>query len=72
MAIKRHHDQGNSYKGHHLTGAGLQFSHGKKHGNMQAVMVLEEELRVLTKSLITSRELFFRQLEGESQSPAPQ
>ena len=23
--MKRHHDQGNSYKGQHLTGAGLQF-----------------------------------------------
>jgi hypothetical protein len=25
MAVKRHHDQGNSYKGKHLIGAGLQF-----------------------------------------------
>ena len=25
IAVKRHHDQGNSYKGKHLTGAGLQF-----------------------------------------------
>jgi hypothetical protein len=23
--VKRHHDQGNSYKGKHLIGAGLQF-----------------------------------------------
>ena len=36
--MKRHHDHGNSYKGKHLIGAGLQFRslvcchHGKKHG----------------------------------------
>jgi hypothetical protein len=42
----------NSYKGQHLIGAGLQFRgsvhyhHGRKHGSVQADMVLEE-LRVL-------------------------
>ena len=25
IVVKRHHDQGNSYKGKHLVGAGLQF-----------------------------------------------
>ena len=25
IAVKRHHDHGNSYKGNHLIGAGLQF-----------------------------------------------
>jgi hypothetical protein len=25
IAVKRHHDQGNSYKGKHLIGAGLHF-----------------------------------------------
>jgi hypothetical protein len=25
MAVKSHHDQGNSYKGNHLIGTGLQF-----------------------------------------------
>jgi hypothetical protein len=25
ITVKRHHDQGNSYKGEHLIGAGLQF-----------------------------------------------
>ena len=25
IAVKRHHDQGNSYKGQHLIGAGLHF-----------------------------------------------
>ena len=51
--MKKHHDHGNSYKGKHLIGAGLQFRdlvhyhHGGKHGSMQADMVLEKELRVL-------------------------
>jgi hypothetical protein len=50
--VKRHHDQGNSYKGKHLTGADLQFqrfsplSYGRKHGNIHADM-LEKKLRVL-------------------------
>jgi hypothetical protein len=50
--VKRHHDQGNSYKGQHFIGAGLQvqrfshYHHGGKHGSVQAGMVLEE-LRVL-------------------------
>ena len=51
--MKRHHDQDNLYKGKHLIGAGLQFqsfsplSSWKKHGSMQADMVLEKEPRVL-------------------------
>ena len=50
--MKKHHDHSSSYKGH-LTGAGLQFRglvhyhHGRKHGSVQADMVLEKELRVL-------------------------
>ena len=53
IAVKTHHDHGNSYKGKHFTGAGLQFRglvyyhYGRKHGGMQADMVLEEELRAL-------------------------
>jgi hypothetical protein len=49
--VNRHHDQGNSYKGH-LIGAGLQvqrfspLSSGQEHGSVQAGMV-QEELRVL-------------------------
>jgi hypothetical protein len=49
--VKRH-DQGNSYKGKHLVGAGLQFRslvhyhHDGKHSSRQADVVLEE-LRVL-------------------------
>jgi hypothetical protein len=44
------HVHGNSYKGKHLIEAGLQFRglvypcHGRKHGSMQADMVLEKEL----------------------------
>ena len=53
VAVKRHNDLGNSYKGKHLLG--LAYSSevesiviiGGKHGNMQADMVLEKELRVL-------------------------
>jgi hypothetical protein len=45
--MKRHHDYSNSYKEKYLIGAGLQFTgfilyhHGRKHGNIQADMVLE-------------------------------
>jgi hypothetical protein len=48
LAVKRHHDQGNSYKGQHFIGAGFQFRgsvhyhRGGKHGGLQADMVLEE------------------------------
>ena len=47
IAVKRHHHRGNSYNGKQLIGAGLQFrglthSHtGRKHGGMQADMVLQ-------------------------------
>jgi len=50
--VSRHHDQGNSYKGQHLSGAGLQvqrfspLSSRWEHGSIQAGMV-QEELRVL-------------------------
>jgi len=53
IAVKRHHDHCNSYKGKHLIVAGLQcrdlvhFCHGGKHGGMQADMVLRKELTVL-------------------------
>jgi hypothetical protein len=46
--VKRYHDQGNSYKRKHLTGASLQFQrfshyhHGWKHDSLQADIVLEE------------------------------
>ena len=47
IAVKRHRDQGNSYKGH-LIGAGLQvrdpfhYHQGRKNGSVQADMGLEE------------------------------
>ena len=48
--MKRHHDQGKSYKGQHFIGAGLQFQSfsvfSGKYGIMQADLVLDE-LRVL-------------------------
>ena len=53
ISVKRHHDHGNSYKGKHLTGAGLEFRglvhdhHVRKHNSMQADMGLEKELGVL-------------------------
>jgi hypothetical protein len=52
IAVKRHHDQGNSYKGQHLIGAVLQvqrfspLSSRQQHGIIQADMA-QEELRVL-------------------------
>jgi hypothetical protein len=53
IAVKRHHEHGNSYKGKHLIGAGLQFRglvhyhHGRKHGSIQSDMMLEKEPRIL-------------------------
>jgi hypothetical protein len=45
IAMKRHYDQGNSYKDNYLIGAGLQFRglvhyhHVGKHGSMQAELL---------------------------------
>ena len=68
-AVNRHHDQGKSYKGQHLIGAGLQvqrfspLSSRKEHGSIQAGMV-QEELSVLHLHLkAASRMLASRQLE---------
>jgi phenylalanyl-tRNA synthetase beta subunit len=49
--VKRHCDQGNSYKRKHILGLtdsfrGLAYYHGGKHGSVQADMMLEM-LRVL-------------------------
>jgi hypothetical protein len=50
ITVRRHHDQGNSYKGQHLIGAGLQSQMfiimAGRHGSMQAGMV-QEKRRVL-------------------------
>ena len=85
IAVKRSHDQGNSYKGKHLTGAALQFRgsvhyhHDGKYGSMQADMVLEKELRVVhldpkaARRKLTSadsqEEALFGTLSTEPQSP---
>jgi hypothetical protein len=62
------HDQGNSYKEQHLTGAGLQvqkfspLSSRWEHGSIQAGMA-QEELRVLQPHIkATGRKMASRQL----------
>lgn len=52
IAVNRHHDHNNSYKGTHLIGAGSQvqrsspLSSCRKHGGTQADMVLERALHL--------------------------
>ena len=52
IAVKRHHDLSNSYKGQHLIEAGLPvqrfspLSSCGKHGRIQGDMVLDQEPRV--------------------------
>ena len=45
IAVKRHHDQGNSYKGHligaHTLRGPVHYYDGGKHGRVQANMALE-------------------------------
>jgi hypothetical protein len=68
--MSRHQDQGNSYKGQHLIGAGLKvqrfsplLSSRQEHGSIQAGIV-QEELRVLHLHLkAASRILSARQLK---------
>ena len=60
IAVKKHHDHRNCYKGKYLTGAGLSFRGlvhyhlDRKHGSMQVDMELEGELRVLHLDLQTA------------------
>ena len=60
IAVKRHHDQGDSYKGQHLVGAGLQvqsfspLSSRWEHGSFKESLALEE-LRVLHLDLTAAR-----------------
>jgi hypothetical protein len=79
IAVKRHHDQGNSYKGQHLIRACLQvqrfspLSSRQEHGSVHAGMVLEELRVTLHLDLkATRRRLTSRQLGGASQSPLQQ
>lgn len=51
--MRRYHDNDNSYKGKDLIGDGLlykglvHYCHGVKHGDLQADVELERELRLL-------------------------
>jgi hypothetical protein len=71
IAVKKHHDQGHSYKGQHLIGSGLQvqrfspLSSRWEHGNIQVGMKLEEPRREVRSRLSS------RWLGGGSQSLAP-
>lgn len=62
MAVKRHHNQGNSYTGH-LFVDGWQFRgsvhyyHGRKHASVQEDMMLEKELRILYLDPKTGRKI---------------
>ena len=61
IAVKRHNDQGNSYKGRHFIEAAYSFSdsvyhHGRKLGSLQGDIVLGE-LRVLLLDLKAGRRL---------------
>jgi hypothetical protein len=64
--VKRHHDQGKSYKGQHLIGVGLQvqgfrpLSSMREHGSIQAYMRLEE-LKILHLVLKAPRRVASRQ-----------
>jgi len=75
IAVKRHHDQGNSIKDNVELGLAYQFRgsvhchHGRKQGNVQADMVLEEP-RVLHLNPKEARSrLSHEKLGEESQSP---
>ena len=48
IAVRRHHDHGDSYKGNHLIEVvaysfrgSVHYHHGREHGGMQADVVLE-------------------------------
>jgi hypothetical protein len=72
IAEKRHHDQGNSYKGH-LRGAGLQVQKfsplSSWHGSIHIDTVLKKKLEVLhLDSKPVRKRLFSKLLGGESQA----
>lgn len=58
--MKGHNDHGNSYKGNISLGLVYRFKdlayyhHGRKHGGVQADVVLEKEMRVLLLDLQTA------------------
>jgi hypothetical protein len=72
VAIKRHHDQSNSYNGQHLIGAGLQVLRFSPLSSRQEVD--RHGTRVAESSTFCSegkQEKTSRQLGGGSQSPPP-
>ena len=72
IAVKKHHGQGNSYKGKHFIGVGLQFrgSVHYHHGGLQADVVLEKLLRVLHLDLkAAGRDCHTRHRRPQSLSP---
>ena len=54
VAMKRYHDRGNSYKGKYLIGRLVHYHHARKHGCLQADIVLKEP-RVLYPDLKAAR-----------------
>jgi hypothetical protein len=76
--VNRQHDQGNSYKGQHLIGAGLQVQRFSPVSSLQELSYLQagmiwEEPRVLyLVPKATMRTLVLRRLGGGPQSPSPQ
>jgi hypothetical protein len=77
-AVRRHHDQGNSYKGQHLIGAGLQvqrfspLSSRRENSSFQAGMALEKELKALCLQSKRSQEQTVSMWLGRgSQKPTP-
>ena len=69
MAVKRHHDQGNSHKDKLLAYSfrgSVYYHHGRKHGSMQADMVLEKELRVLHLDLKAARKKTHSNIQGKA------
>jgi hypothetical protein len=76
LAVERHHDQGNFYKGQHFIGAGLQvqrFSSSSskwEHGSIQAGTA-QEELRVLHLDLTAVRRTLTLPSWAELQNPPP-
>jgi hypothetical protein len=76
IAVKKHHYQGNSYKGQHLVGTGLQvqrfspLSSRPEHDRVQAGMVLEEVRVLHLDPKVVRRETVSSRQPGEaSQSP---
>jgi hypothetical protein len=68
-AVKKHHNQGSSYKVQLLIWAGLHFqriiplSYGQKHGSMLSDILLEKSELLHLDPKASRRRLFWRQLE---------